>query len=291
MSIKRENYINIQGWMITDLMLKGNDLLIYAIIYGFTQDGEQWFKGSRQYLADWCNSTKKGISKNLDSLTKKGYIIKEEQLINNVKFCKYKANLEKLTLGNKVPHPGEQSSPPPREQSSPNNIDIYNLYNNNNNNKVEKIKNLSPEIITSKINTLHECERVKELIRHIIINRVNKNHPITSEVFRLLIERLNKLSNGEEEKKIALLEETVLRGYDTIYLPINYKIKSKTKKESKDPLEEVINQLVDKQSLSNAIQAEVLSEKSTKEIKSSNNQEPLYKNYDYLFDDDGNLSL
>lgn len=131
MPIRRENYINIQGWMITDLMLKGNDLLIYAIIYGFTQDGEQWFEGSRQYLADWCNSTKKGISKNLDSLTKKGYIIKEEQVINNVKFCKYKANLEKLTLGNKVPHPGEQSSLPPGEQSSPNNIYINNLDNNN----------------------------------------------------------------------------------------------------------------------------------------------------------------
>ena len=27
--------------MVTDLKLKGNDLLIYAIIYGFTQDGEQ----------------------------------------------------------------------------------------------------------------------------------------------------------------------------------------------------------------------------------------------------------
>lgn len=139
MSIRRENYINIQGWMITDLMLKGNDLLIYAIIYGFTQDGEQWFEGSRQYLADWCNSTKKGISKNLDSLTKKGYIIKEEQVINNVKFCKYKANLEKLTPGNKVPHPGEQSSPPPGEQSSPNNIYINNIDNNKEKSIKEKV--------------------------------------------------------------------------------------------------------------------------------------------------------
>lgn len=90
--------------MITDLMLKGNDLLIYAIIYGFTQDGEQWFEGSRQYLADWCNSTKRGISKNLESLVSLEYIIKDEYVVNNVKFCKYKANLEKLTLGNKVHH-------------------------------------------------------------------------------------------------------------------------------------------------------------------------------------------
>ena len=32
-----DNYINIQGWMRTDLDLKGNELLVYAIIYGFSQ--------------------------------------------------------------------------------------------------------------------------------------------------------------------------------------------------------------------------------------------------------------
>ena len=43
--IKNENFILIQGWMINNLKLSGNDLLVYAIIYGFTQDGEQWFEG------------------------------------------------------------------------------------------------------------------------------------------------------------------------------------------------------------------------------------------------------
>lgn len=149
MSIRRENYINIQGWMITDLMLKGNDLLIYAIIYGFTQDGEQWFEGSRQYLADWCNSTKRGISKNLESLVSLEYIIKDEYVVNNVKFCKYKANLEKLTPGNKVPHPGEQSSPPPGEQSSPNNIYINNLDNNNKEKSIKEKKETFKETAES----------------------------------------------------------------------------------------------------------------------------------------------
>lgn len=139
MPIRRENYINIQGWMITDLMLKGNDLLIYAIIYGFTQDGEQWFEGSRQYLADWCNSTKRGISKNLESLVSLEYIIKDEYVVNNVKFCKYRANLDKITPVNKVPHPGEQSSPPPGEQSSPNNIYINNIDNNKEKSIKEKV--------------------------------------------------------------------------------------------------------------------------------------------------------
>ena len=37
--VSPDNYVAIQGWMITDLNLKGNDLLIYAVIYGFSQDG------------------------------------------------------------------------------------------------------------------------------------------------------------------------------------------------------------------------------------------------------------
>lgn len=34
--VKPENYITIQGWMRTELDLKGNELNLYAIIYGFT---------------------------------------------------------------------------------------------------------------------------------------------------------------------------------------------------------------------------------------------------------------
>lgn len=98
--IKDQNFINIQGWMINRLKLKGNELFIYAIIYGFTQDGEQWFEGSRQYLADWCNSTKQGIQKNLNSLVEKKILIKEEFMVNNVKFCKYKANLDYIVGDN-----------------------------------------------------------------------------------------------------------------------------------------------------------------------------------------------
>ena len=38
--VKNENYLVIQGWMIAELKLKGNELLIYAIIYGFSQNNQ-----------------------------------------------------------------------------------------------------------------------------------------------------------------------------------------------------------------------------------------------------------
>lgn len=121
--IKDDNYIVVQGWMVTQLKLKGNELLVFAIIYGFSQDGESRFTGGRQYLADWTNSTKQGIQKNLKSLLEKGYIQKEEKTINGVKLVDYRAT--QLTGG------GQQSLLGGRQQSCPHNIDIDKPSKNN----------------------------------------------------------------------------------------------------------------------------------------------------------------
>lgn len=123
-----KNYIVIQGWMLTALHLKGNELLIYACIYGFSQLEGQVFKGSLQYLADWTNSTKKGVSKALKSLVEKGYLEKADKFINGVKFCEYRVTKFPGVM-NKVPRGDEQSSLGGMELSSPNNLDIDNLEN------------------------------------------------------------------------------------------------------------------------------------------------------------------
>lgn len=87
--VKNENFVAIQGWMVTELGLKGNSLLIYAIIYGFSQAEGQDFSGSLQYLADWTNSTRQGALRILKNLIEAGLIIKKEKIVNGVKFCEY----------------------------------------------------------------------------------------------------------------------------------------------------------------------------------------------------------
>lgn len=89
MNIKDKNYITIQGWMRTELDLKGNDLLVYALIYGFCQSENQKFSGSLQYIADWCGATKQGIMKNLQNLISKGLIIKESNWLHGVNIVEY----------------------------------------------------------------------------------------------------------------------------------------------------------------------------------------------------------
>ena len=130
--VNNNNFITVQGWMVNELNLKGSALLIYAIIYGFSQDGEGTYSGSQQYLADWTNTTKRNVIKILNQLVEDRYLEKIENDVNGVKFYKYKAMLPS-SLGVKKVHRGVKKVHQGGEKSSPNNIDnnIDNIYSAN----------------------------------------------------------------------------------------------------------------------------------------------------------------
>lgn len=90
--IREGNYYTVQSFMRNDLQLKGNELCIYAIIFGFTQDSESWFTGSLTYLQDWLGVSKNTVRSALDSLVEKGFIFKETQSINGIVYNRYKNN-------------------------------------------------------------------------------------------------------------------------------------------------------------------------------------------------------
>jgi uncharacterized phage protein (TIGR02220 family) len=211
--VKDENYINIQGFMVTKLGLKGNELLIYAIIYGFSQTEDQVFNGSLQYLADWTNSTKQGVTKNLKSLVDKGYIVKEDKYINSVKFCEYYTT--KLdTVLNKVAYPMQQSLTGyatkfnrGMQQSLTNNL------NNNINNKLNNIIELKDSIpyeeITKYLNEVAgtnyraSSKKTQQLIKA----RINEG--FTLEDFRVVIEKKTREWINDNKMKAYLRPETL----------------------------------------------------------------------------------
>jgi hypothetical protein len=90
--INNENYITIQGWMVNELGLKGNSLIIYATIYGFSQTNGCEFTGSANYLAEWCGCSRQTVMTTLNKLVANDLIIKREEFRNNVKFCSYSVN-------------------------------------------------------------------------------------------------------------------------------------------------------------------------------------------------------
>ena len=165
--IKNKNHITIHGWMINDLDLKGNDLIVYALIYGFSQDGESEFRGSLDYIACWCNATTRGIVKNIDNLIAKG-LVKRHHVDGKgcVKKCRYVAILEPVTIEQSSPVTIEQSSPVTIEQSSPAYIYNDNIDKYNRNDNIEKIykKEISPPSTIRKIGIVEkeDLEQIKE---------------------------------------------------------------------------------------------------------------------------------
>ena len=104
MDVNANHYFLVTGWMVTGLQLKGSELFIYAIIYGFSQDGASVYAGSADYLAKWTNTTRRNVMNCLSSLVAKGYILKKEEYKNDVKFVSYYANQDYLpTVMNFIP--------------------------------------------------------------------------------------------------------------------------------------------------------------------------------------------
>lgn len=84
-----KNFITVPGFAIVRHGLSGNELLLYSLIYGFSQDGDSDFRGSLSYIAEALNVSRNTAKNVLDSLIGKGLIKKNETYINGVKFCHY----------------------------------------------------------------------------------------------------------------------------------------------------------------------------------------------------------
>ena len=88
----KDNYIVILSWM-NNLGLSLVEKTVYAIIYGFSQDGGSEFSGGRQYLAEWCGcSSLRTIDTALAKLVERDLITKKVKYENNLRFCSYAVN-------------------------------------------------------------------------------------------------------------------------------------------------------------------------------------------------------
>ena len=72
--LKQGGFFVVQHWMRTELELKGNELMVYAIIYGFSQDGESVYKGGYGYLADSTGLSENGARNIVKELVARGLL-------------------------------------------------------------------------------------------------------------------------------------------------------------------------------------------------------------------------
>lgn len=119
--MENKGYTIIQDWML-DLPLSLVETMAYAVIFGFSQDGESAFKGSLAYLARKCKVSKDTIRRALNKLTDEGYVEKIENRINGVTFYDYRIILAPLANCNPTPCKLQP-------QNNIENIDIKNISN------------------------------------------------------------------------------------------------------------------------------------------------------------------
>lgn len=157
MEIKKESFFTVQAFMVNELKLKGNELLIYAIIFGFSQAENQFFTGSLNYLASWCGiSSKTTVKTILNNLIDKGLLEKEDIYKNGVKYCKYKALTEIKSI----------SIPADEDKKNCKGISIIDMgYINNCYGGISKIDMGISEIVPNNID-IHIDNKIENIIDH-----------------------------------------------------------------------------------------------------------------------------
>jgi len=105
----KSGYVVIQGWMYS-LGLALNEIIAYATIFGFSQDGESVYNGSRRFLASRmaCASTRT-VDKVLNTLVERGLVLKTSRVVNGITFCDYRVNPDMI--------PGAQAEPVAQAQT------------------------------------------------------------------------------------------------------------------------------------------------------------------------------
>ena len=90
------NTFSLSPWMNVILGLKGNDLIVFSVVYSITRTGESTYYGGTRYIVDMFGLHKSSVLSSLKDLTEDEYLIKIEKYINGVPLPEYKANIKKI---------------------------------------------------------------------------------------------------------------------------------------------------------------------------------------------------
>lgn len=236
--MKSSNYIVIQGWMCNELELKGNELLIFALIYGFSQDDVSKFHGTRKYIAETFNISLPTVDKALQSLVDKQYICKEgfDDFVNpNVYWVNFGV-VKKLYESSKETLPGGS------KETLLNNTSNNNTKKNINSNSKEllladadtesflgsvnkekpKKKSLYQKCI-DMINDFTDDLQFRDLLTTYLKYRLEiKDKPFYANMWKGMLRSLDGLCGDDDALGCEIVQQSINRGYLGFY-PINNK--------------------------------------------------------------------
>lgn len=248
--LSSDNYVVIQGFMCNELNLKGNELLVFALIYGFCQDGKSVFSGGRKYIAETFNISMPTVDKALQGLIDRGLILKHSSG-DFVHTDLYTVKGSKETLLGVVKKLYEGS-----KETLPNNIDnkLENNINNSTNVELEQPTVTRKSLITvdksiktetphnRKKNLYEKCTdlideyarediKLKNKLIEFLLMRLDlirlKDKPFSDRTFKSYLNKLSELANNTSDK-LKIIQYSIDGQYPTFYpLKNNYKTQDK----------------------------------------------------------------
>lgn len=236
--MKSSNYVVIQGWMCNELELKGNELLIFALIYGFSQDDVSNFHGGRKYIADTFNISLPTVDKALQSLINKGYINKggvkdfvtpDSYWVNSEVVKKlYEGSKETLLGGSKETLLNNTSNNNTKKNINSNSkellladADTESFLGSVNKEKPKK-KSLYQKCI-DMINDFTDDLQFRDLLTTYLKYRLEiKDKPFYANMWKGMLRSLDGLCGDDDALGCEIVQQSINRGYLGFY-PINNK--------------------------------------------------------------------
>lgn len=211
-----ENYIVIQGWMVNELKLKGNNLILFALIYGFSQDGETEFKGSNKYLCSAINATKPTVNKSLDKLQEMDLLIKRVERISGVDFNRYRVNLRGVK---KLYHPSKETLPDGGKETLPGSKESLPNNTNSNTNRDNLVSTDNIFLIQNRdfLEAFADFKKLRKQKKKPLTEAAEKRSIKKAENLAAQYPREAKAVGGVENYIILLYQQTVDKGWDDVY--------------------------------------------------------------------------
>ena len=211
-----KSYITIQGWMVSELGLSGNELIVYALIFGFSQDGKSEFVGSYNYISGFTGLSRQTAVKVVERLEKRGLIKKIEHPNGGDNTYSAVGSNENV-LGNEN-IPGGNENIPGGNENIPgvvtkvdhlNNNSSLNIYsdNNNINNDINNNTLLSLEFKDLWNSIVTNCQSVRALSdarRKKVLSRIKEMAEVgdVTEVLTTCLRKINDSAfcNGKNDR-------------------------------------------------------------------------------------------
>lgn len=212
--IKPENFAVMQGWMVSQLHLRGTELMVFAIIHGFTQhENGGGFVGGIAYLTEWTGTTSRTVISILQRLEERGLIRKEMMATQTGKRLRIRSLVECEMIS-----PPSQESTGECEMISP--PVVKNFHEGGENFSHRNINNnpTSYEVGNNKAPAAPEdlAPQVQEAFRDYVQMRKKIKAEMTDKAKALAIDDLKKLAS-DPETQVAILNQSTMNSWKGLY--------------------------------------------------------------------------